>query len=164
MFIREAPLPSGLVVVVTKWSGPGEMSVANLADHVFEACRKAATYWPKGCAEILELLSWMTDDDAEITCAVAAWLESLDKNRVEVALEIEGWLPFRHPEEMDAVLAIIKARWPDLAATCARRRDQWSYLPRSSPDTRPSDLVARLAHFEALLRRVVGNDDDHGQR
>jgi hypothetical protein len=74
--------------------------MSNLADHLLDACRRAVSSWPRGGAEVIELLSWMADDESEITHAVEAWLQSDDLVRVQVALEIEDWFPFTHQEEM----------------------------------------------------------------
>src|SRR5262249_39168480 len=65
-------------------------AVVNVADHLFDRSRGAARTWPKGFAEILELLIWAMDDNgAEILAAVERWLQSDDLDRVRVALEVE---------------------------------------------------------------------------
>src|SRR5215217_838918 len=100
-------------------SGTGSM---NVADFLLERCRWTTRDWPKGLAEILELLMAAMDDEGpEIMRAAERWLQSDDIFAVRVALEIEGVYPFLHRAEMEAVLAVVKARWPELSERCDER-------------------------------------------
>ena len=127
----------------------------NVADYLFDRSRGAARAWPKGLAEILELLVWAMDDNgAEVMAAVERWLQSDDLDRVQVALEVEGVFPFRCREEMEAVLALVKARWPQLAEQCDRRVADRAALP-ADPAPAPPDVQQRVERLRELLRRVL---------
>src|SRR5688572_10211111 len=94
----------------------------NLADLLLERCRWTAREWPKGLAEILALLMEAMDDNGpEIMRAVERWLQSDDIFAVRVALEVDGVYPFLHRAEMEAVLSVVKARWPELSERCVQR-------------------------------------------
>jgi hypothetical protein len=130
-------------------------SLVNLADLIFECCRQSARSWPKGIAEILELLIWATDDNgAEIMRAVERWLQSDDLDRVRVAVEVEGVFPFHHRAEMDAVLALVKTRWPDLTERCDALAVTRNALIRES-EPPPQDVAARVQRLQELLRQAL---------
>src|SRR5262245_23213238 len=132
------------------------MTRVNLADHLLDSCRRAAAAWPRGCAEVLEALAWMTDSDPEIPDAVDSWLRSDDRERVRVALAIEDWFPFRYFDEMVSVLNEVKARWPELSAECDQiieRRKRLGEKVLHDP-TSSEDASARLERSKSLLKRM----------
>jgi hypothetical protein len=129
--------------------------VENVADYLFDRSRGAARAWPKRLAEILELLVWAMDDNgAEVMAAVERWLQSDDLDRVRVALEVEDVFPFRRREEMEAVLALVKARWPQLAQQCDQRVANRAALPVDHTPV-PDDVQQRIERLRELLRRVL---------
>jgi hypothetical protein len=132
--------------------GASRMDVAEL---LFDRCRAAARTWPKGLAEILELLIWATDDNgAEIMRAVERWLLSDDLDRVRVAVEVQEVFPFRHQAEMDAALAVVKARWPELTEQCDRLSAARAACVREA-DPIPPDVESRVRRLQELLREVL---------
>jgi hypothetical protein len=127
----------------------------DLADLLFERCREAARRWPKGLAEILELLIWATDDNgSEIMRAVERWLQSDDLERVRVAVEVQDVLPFRHRAEMEAVLAVVKSRWPELVRQCEHLSAARAASGREA-DPVPPDVAVRVQRLQELLRQVL---------
>lgn len=107
-------------------------------------------------AEMLELLLWMSDDDGEVETAVERWLQSEDRLRIEVALQVEDWFPFRHREEMEAVFSVIKVRWPEFRARCDEIVRKRASLPQGQATPRSADLEQRLEHLAELLKKVTG--------
>lgn len=78
---------------------------------------------PKGLAEVFDRLIWCMDDQGTSLLSVCEdWLESDDRDRVEVALAMDEAFPYANPETMDEVFSQISTRWPDLADTCDRIR------------------------------------------
>lgn len=126
----------------------------DIAELLFERCRTVAGTWPKGLADIFELLIWATDDNgSEILRAVERWLLSDDQDRVRVAVEVQDVFPFRHRAEMDAALAVVKARWPDLAEQCDRLAAERAACAREA-DPAPPDVESRVRRLQELLRQV----------
>jgi hypothetical protein len=107
-------------------------------------------------AEILELLVWATDDNGtEVMAAVERWLQSDDRDRVRVAVELDGVFPFRHRAEMDAALAVVKARWPELAEPCDRlSAARAACVP--APEPVPPEVEVRVRRLKELLSRMLG--------
>ncbi len=125
----------------------------NIAVEFFDRCRTSARAWPKRIAEQLALLVWSTDDNgSEIMTAIERWLQSDDIDRVRVAVEGLGVFPFRHRGEMDAVLALVKARWPDLAEKCDRLVAARAALPQEPAP--PLDVQQRVKQLEEMLRQI----------
>lgn len=126
----------------------------DLADHLFECCRQSVLSWPKGLAEILELFIWATDDNgAEIMRAVERWLQSDDVDRVRVAVEFQEVFPFRHRAEMDSVLAVVKARWPELVERCDALAAARTASTRECKPP-PPDVAKRVQRLQELLRQL----------
>jgi hypothetical protein len=127
----------------------------DVAELLFERCRTAARAWPKGLAEIFELLIWAMDDNgSEILQAVERWLLSDDLERVRVAVEVQDVFPFRHRAEMDAALAVVKARWPELVESCCRlSAARAACAPEPNPV--PPDVETRVRRLQESLRRVL---------
>jgi hypothetical protein len=125
----------------------------NIADEIFDRCRTAARAWPKGLAEQFALLIWSTDDNgSEIMEALERWLRSDDVDRVRVAVEGVGVFPFRNRAEMEAVLAVVKRRWPELGGKCDQLiADRGSASEEPTP---PRDVQERVRQLEEMLRRI----------
>jgi hypothetical protein len=125
----------------------------NIADEIFDRCRTAARSWPKGIAEQFALLIWSTDDNgSEIMAALKRWLQSDDLDRIRVAVEGVGVFPFRHRAEMEAVLAVVKKRWPDLTGKCDQLIADRAALPKEPMP--PLDIQERVRQLEEMLRRM----------
>jgi hypothetical protein len=126
----------------------------DVADYLFEQSRGVIRAWPRGLAEVFELLVWTMDDNgAEVMRAVERWLLSDDFERVRVAVEVREVFPFRHRAEMDAALAVVKARWPELAPQCDRLSAERAACARET-DPEPPDVAARVQRLQELLRQV----------
>jgi hypothetical protein len=85
---------------------------------------RATALPPKGLAEVFDRLIWCLDDQGTSLLRVREdWLESGDRDRVEVALAMDEVFPYADPHKMDDVFSDIAMRWPDLAGACDRIRD-----------------------------------------
>jgi len=125
----------------------------NIADHLFDRSRAAVQAWPKGYAEILQCLVWMMDDNGdEIVSAVECWLSSDDYERVRVALEFEDVFPFKHAAEMEAALAVVAARWPELTQRCQLLVSRRAELRES--DAPPVEVQQRVERLRAQLKKM----------
>lgn len=126
----------------------------NIADELFEKSRLVIRAWPKGLAEIFELLVWtMNDNGTEISRAIERWLLSDDVERVRVAVEVRDWFPFPHATEMDAALAVVKARWPELASLCDEMSAARAAGANESRSV-PADVQARVDRLRERIREV----------
>jgi hypothetical protein len=136
------------------WFGPGGRQAVDVADYLFEHSRGVIREWPRGLAEVFELLVWTMDDNgAEVMRAVERWLLSDDPERVRVAVEVREVFPFRHLAEMDAALEVVKARWPEVASHCDRLSAERAACTREA-DSAPPDVVARVRRLQELLRQM----------
>ncbi len=78
---------------------------------------------PKGLAEVFDRLIWCLDDNGESLLRIREeWLQSDDRDRVDVALAMDEVFPFKDENMMNRVFLRISSRWPDLAETCAHIR------------------------------------------
>lgn len=127
----------------------------NIADDLFERSRGVACRWPKKLAEVFHQLIWTMDDNgAEIMVAVERWLQSDDLDRVRVALEVTEVFPFRHQSEMDAVLSIVKARWPELTDQCHHLSATRAKCT-GTIDPIPLDVAQRVKRLQELLQQML---------
>lgn len=70
-------------------------------------------------AEVFDRLIWCLADQGDSLLQVReSWLESSEKERVEIALAMDETYPFRNAEKMEAVLERIATRWPELRPRC----------------------------------------------
>jgi hypothetical protein len=130
------------------------LPAVDVADYLFERSRGVIRAWPRGLAELFELLVWTMDDNgAEVMRAVERWLLSDDFERVRVAVELREVFPFRHRAEMDAALAVVKARWPELAERCESLSAERAACVREA-DPVPTDVAARVRRLQELVRQV----------
>jgi hypothetical protein len=113
-----------------------------MTDHVDIAewlfVRRARDLPSKALADIFDRLVWIVDDNGgEICATLERWLKSSDRDRVEVALQVDGVFPFRDAHEMEAVLSRVASTWPDFAERCRKimdtRRKQNPTEYRSEP-------------------------------
>jgi hypothetical protein len=88
--------------------------------------RRAADLPPKGLSRVFEILLWSMDDNGTEICSVLSkWLESDDRERVDIALAMEEIYPCNSREEMVALFAKLMSRWPDLAPKCQAILETW---------------------------------------
>jgi len=78
---------------------------------------------PEVFAELFDSLVWTLDDNGTAVVRLCEeWLASGDRERVEVALEMDELCPFTDPSMLVGALDRISRLWPDLSSKCQRLR------------------------------------------
>jgi len=76
--------------------------------------------------EVFDRLIWVLDDNgAQLIDICQEWLVGDDRRRVEAALSLGEVFLYDTREELEAHLAPVAARWPDLAPTVADLLASW---------------------------------------
>ena len=77
-------------------------------------------------SDVFDRLIWcMADNGEEIGKVRREWLQSEDKYKVEVALDMNEVYPFATRAEMESRFARIASCWPDLKDKCERWLTKW---------------------------------------
>lgn len=77
-------------------------------------------------SEVFDRLIWcMADNGEEIGQVRREWLQSDDKYKVGVALDMKEVYPFPTRAEMESRFAGIASCWPELKDKCERWLAQW---------------------------------------
>ena len=73
----------------------------------------------RALAAVLDQLIWCLDDNGAALLRVReVWLRSDEREKVEIALSMDETYPFADAAEMDEVLGLITARWPEFSSRC----------------------------------------------
>jgi hypothetical protein len=92
--------------------------MATLCDH------RAVALPVEALSDIFDRLIWCLDDQGAALLVVRErWLQSDERDRVEVALAMDEAFPFADVQTMAAVFAQISAKWPELSARCQSLSD-----------------------------------------
>jgi hypothetical protein len=88
--------------------------------------RRAPNLPPSALADVFGILVWSMDDRGlELLTVQRNWLESGERDKVEIALAMKEVFPCKTREEMIELFAKITRRWPDLNDTCQAILEQW---------------------------------------
>ena len=82
---------------------------------------RAPSLPPDALAEVFDRLLWCLDDDngSDLMRVVETWLQSSDRDRVEIGLAMNEVFPFDERTQMESVLRAISSKWPNLTTRCA---------------------------------------------
>lgn len=95
-----------------------------LAEIIFE--KRVRSGQPEWFADLFGRLIWMTEDNgAEIRGTLGRWLDSLDVEKVRIALAFDESFLWDNTSEMDLRLANVLSRFPGEAQRCKAARDRW---------------------------------------
>jgi hypothetical protein len=80
---------------------------------------------PDALAEVFDRLIWCLDNSgSDVIRTIEEWLQSPDRERVEIALSMREVFPFLTTEQMVQVFSTISSRWPDLGPRCSEIGEQ----------------------------------------
>ena len=99
-------------------------NVEEMMEFLFQ--RRARALPPHALAQVFDILSWSMDNGGqEILDARHKWLQSGNREKVEIILAMNDCYPCKTREEMVELFREITTRWPSLKDVCQAILEQW---------------------------------------